>query len=893
MLYLFRTTVVIFFYFLASVTAWGQQHIQGKVINAAKVPIEGAVIMLVKGEQEEVIQYTQSSATGTFELTVHTPSPDLKLRIQHFDYAIYHQALVFPMSYLNLTLTEQVTALEEIVIKPTPITQRHDTLSYNVDSFALKTDRVLEDVLKRLPGIEVSATGQIKYQGESINRFYVEGLDLMKGRYGAITKAISNQDISRVEVYEDHQPIKMLDGKITTGKPALNIRLKNKVSYAGSAKIGLGVTPFLWDVALSPMFFSKNFQTLASYDTNNVGHALQAKMSNFYSFQEFDTFWYSSATTPFLKIADNANPSLNQNRYLFNTSHLGSLNMVQKLSKGWELAATVYYINENNENKNRQQQTTIQYLNPMENIPQNITYKRTSSSYEAKELFNSTFTLTQNEKQKYVKNTAMVHVSKTKARGNLVLDTPENRIDQKQSTPAYQLQNSLSTVLPITEKNWINFRSLVDFSSTKEDYFASPPSLFNFADPALNDYQTLFQSYENQSFYTKNALSYAWTISPWSFVLDYHFTYKKTHFNSALYGSDTSNWDALGDVYSNDLLYREMSNTLQSKISFKSTRWSFNLNLPLDWTTVSLTDKGHNNKEGKDKLLFSPYFYTQYVASLYWTFKGTINYTSRFTPLDQLYPSYILSELNFNAYKNKILQSHQLSTKVEANFKDPFNGWFAYLNVEYIEQNRPILFTKEIGEQGQQIITTIDKHNTKTTKRSTFSLNKFIEPINTTLKGTVSYSLAKELLLLNQVYNTVHTNQNTYSINLTNTSMDWLNLEYEFTYQQFKNKDFKENNSSKTTHHATLSLIPSQHHSLRTTLEVQQNKIQHQYFDHTFLDLTYRYTFQKRKIDLELSWTNMLNHKLYQQVLVNDIMTHIIAAPIRPSQLLASIRFSF
>lgn len=245
MLYLFRTTVAIFFYFLASVTAWGQQHIQGKVVNAAKVPIEGAVIMLVKGEQEEVIQYTQSSAAGTFELTVHTPNPDLKLRIQHFDYAVYHQALVFPMSYLNLTLTEQVTALEEIVIKPTPITQRHDTLSYNVDSFALKTDRVLEDVLKRLPGIEVSATGQIKYQGESINRFYVEGLDLMKGRYGAITKAISNQDISRVEVYEDHQPIKMLDGKIATGKPALNIRLKNKVSYAGSAKIGLGVTPFL------------------------------------------------------------------------------------------------------------------------------------------------------------------------------------------------------------------------------------------------------------------------------------------------------------------------------------------------------------------------------------------------------------------------------------------------------------------------------------------------------------------------------------------------------------------------------------------------------------------------------------------------------------------------
>ena len=893
MTYPFRTTVVIFFYFLTSLTAWGQQHIQGKVVNQTNTPIEGAIISLVKAETEEVIQYTQSNTAGVFEMSLPTPSPNLNLRIQHLDYALYQHALVFPVSYLTLTLKEQQTVLEEIFIKPSPITQRNDTLSYRVESFASKTDRVLEDVLKRLPGIEVSASGQIKYQGENINRFYIEGLDLMKGRYSAVTKAISPDDISRVEVYEDHQPIKMLDGKVATGKPALNIRLKNKISRAGTAKIGGGFSPFIWDISLSPMFFSRHFQILANYDTNNMGNTVMTKMNNFYSFEEYDIFLYSSTNMPFLQIATNSDPSIKQNRYWFNKSHLGNLNVLQKLKNNWELTGTLYYLNEHNDTDDRIQTTTIHYLNPTLGTSEPITYQRTTASRAAKEIFHAEFTVTQNKKQNYTKNKTTIRISKDKTRGDLMVNTPENLIQQKVNAPIFQLQNTLSTLIPLTEKHWINFRSLLDFSNSKEAYFASPTTLLNLDNPDLSSYPSLSQHYDNQSFYTKNAIAYVWRQCAWTFSGEYNFTFQQTHFNTDLYGSETAFWIPIPGDYHNQLRYQTISNALHSRINFKAKRWSLNLNLPLDWATASLIDEENNKHDSNRKLFLSPTLYAQYVASLYWTFKGNIAYTSVFTPLNQLYSSTVLNELNFSAFTNRILSNHRFRSKIETNYKDPFTGWFAYFNLEYIEQQNPILFSQQIGENGQQVIRAIEQNNTQITQRLELNIDKLIEPISTTLKGSFSHNRNKNPILINQVYNTVKTHQNSYRFSLSNTSFTWLNIDYSFAYQQVQNKDFSSSKSAKTTHDATLSLLPFKQHTLLTTLAYQRDRIQQQSFSNTFVDLIYRYTFSKRKIDLELAWTNIFNYKEYSQVIVNDMMTHIMQTPIRPRQLMVSMRFAF
>lgn len=84
----------------------------------------------------------------------------------------------------DFVLTGKGIQLKEVSVRAPKISQRNDTLSYLVSAFADQSDRSIGDVLKKMPGIEVDESGNISYNGKAISHFYVEGMDLLQGRYG-------------------------------------------------------------------------------------------------------------------------------------------------------------------------------------------------------------------------------------------------------------------------------------------------------------------------------------------------------------------------------------------------------------------------------------------------------------------------------------------------------------------------------------------------------------------------------------------------------------------------------------------------------------------------------------------------------------------------------------
>lgn len=76
---------------------------------------------------------------------------------------------------------------------------------------------------------------QISYQGTAINKFYIEGMDLLGGKYNIATNNISNDDVGSVEIMENHQPIKALNGLSISEQAAINLRLKEKAKQNGLA----------------------------------------------------------------------------------------------------------------------------------------------------------------------------------------------------------------------------------------------------------------------------------------------------------------------------------------------------------------------------------------------------------------------------------------------------------------------------------------------------------------------------------------------------------------------------------------------------------------------------------------------------------------------------------
>ena len=107
----------------------------------------------------------------------------------------------------TLRLEVEEVKLREVYVRAAPITPRGDTQSYRIKTFAGAQDRYIEDVLRKLPGIEVGTNGQIRYQGKAIDKFYIEGQPDIDDYYsaGVIRRGYRSYTQSLRQLYYRHE----------------------------------------------------------------------------------------------------------------------------------------------------------------------------------------------------------------------------------------------------------------------------------------------------------------------------------------------------------------------------------------------------------------------------------------------------------------------------------------------------------------------------------------------------------------------------------------------------------------------------------------------------------------------------------------------------------------
>lgn len=157
---------------------------------------------------------------------------------EHKKIAVTPSMLVGKQFFL---LKKKVYLLDDVVVKARPIRQQGDTINYLASAYIKPNMSTLEDLIESLPGLEV-VNGSIHYQGKKINKFYLEGLDLLDNNYSLATNNVRANDISRIEVYERYEPVKVLKKTSTEDRASLNIRLKksslNKLKGHLGASLG-------------------------------------------------------------------------------------------------------------------------------------------------------------------------------------------------------------------------------------------------------------------------------------------------------------------------------------------------------------------------------------------------------------------------------------------------------------------------------------------------------------------------------------------------------------------------------------------------------------------------------------------------------------------------------
>jgi hypothetical protein len=221
--------------------------IKGSVIDTLGEKIPFATVMLLSPKDTTLVNFTRSDNEGAFSFKNVKNNPYL-LKITYISYLPYQQRLeINPTDFNdlgNVTIKPISEALMEVVIKAAkaPLRIRGDTIEYDATTFKVPPGSSVEDLLRRLPGIEVDADGNIKSQGKDVKKVYVDGKTFFGDDPKNATKNLGAETISKVQVYNDKSEQAKITG-IDDGKKekAMNLELKEEYKKGAFGKVTAAV----------------------------------------------------------------------------------------------------------------------------------------------------------------------------------------------------------------------------------------------------------------------------------------------------------------------------------------------------------------------------------------------------------------------------------------------------------------------------------------------------------------------------------------------------------------------------------------------------------------------------------------------------------------------------
>lgn len=249
-------------------------EITGVIRDTEGDPLPGAIVELRHPEAKQTEVFGAANAKGHYRVRIRAYGEELHLEVGYIGYQTIIKTIAAKSQTIDLTLEESTTELQEVTVQAPRVIASNDTISYIVSQIKGKNDRAIEDVLKRLPGVTIDTDGMISYQGRPINKFYIEGLDLLGGQYSLATKNVRADDVASVQVYENHQPIKVLQGVERSESAALNIHLKQSAHMRPIGYIAAGSgygDEALYRGELFGLLVGSKSQHLLTLKGNNLG----------------------------------------------------------------------------------------------------------------------------------------------------------------------------------------------------------------------------------------------------------------------------------------------------------------------------------------------------------------------------------------------------------------------------------------------------------------------------------------------------------------------------------------------------------------------------------------------------------------------------------------------
>lgn len=270
-----KKTLIALFLFVFTITTAQNIRVQGIVTDSLGVALEMANVMAINLDENKMDGYSITGDKGQFVLSLKTNTKyELKISYLGLNPKTIPLTTASENIILPIKLDGEGVMIEGIeIVHVMPVSIKGDTIVYNADSFTSGTERKLEDLLKKLPGVEVDDDGGIKVEGKSVSKLMVEGKDFFDGDTKLGVKNIPADAVDKVQVLRNYNEVDQLKS-VTDNQDnlAMNIKLKEgkKNFWFGDITAGAGndqryvVNPKLF-------YYSEKYSLNFITNINNTG----------------------------------------------------------------------------------------------------------------------------------------------------------------------------------------------------------------------------------------------------------------------------------------------------------------------------------------------------------------------------------------------------------------------------------------------------------------------------------------------------------------------------------------------------------------------------------------------------------------------------------------------
>lgn len=928
--------VATFSHFLSAQTV-----IQGTVLDEQSNAVDAFVSVSPKGSGS-MIAYADTDEKGQYKLEFKSDADSVTVSVSGFGIGNQARMVANRSQRLNFTVKEEMTELKEVSVKAEKIRQNGDTISYNVAAYTEQGDRVIGDVLKRMPGIEVSESGGIKYNGKAIKKFYVEEMDLLQGRYGLATNNINAKDVASVQVMEHHQSVKMLEGKELTDDVAINLKLKdsakgtvaiNMMIGAGAQQAGewgfgsrsldsdnaiIGQNP-LWTAELVGMYFAKTRQNMTLYKGNNTGDDVSKELTEHYSGINSVGLYPFCPTGVVLP----SGSGLPQKRTFDNHSHILTMNHLEKLKGDREIGLNVAYYNDRirregsslsdhflSEDSRLQTQETMTSETKVNNLNVQARYNLNSlTGFVASVLkFDTNWNSDRVD--------GLLSSSQT---GATPINYGNERVRQHFDRPELSVSETFNTIRNIGKNNFD-----LHFSA---GYAQRPNTLTAEIDSLQQDTHTAYTQ-DVTSHHIAGQFNTGYNIAVADYfkfnygisasanlhgiVTDLQSLSPLTHTreehsllpNSPLKGENSHDLEFIlhsplrgsgeGVQTRNDLWYNTYSVALDQSYKYERHNYSFTLSLPLNLYSQMLDDRIRQDCHSYTHLLFFPSlnFWWDITRDLW--LNGGASYSKTVGDPGGIYSGYIMSNYRTfqRSYVEQLSETKNYGANANLRYRNALQALFANIGFNFRRSHDNQIYGYTY-EGATNVIQAVDQPTVADNYSVNGEASKGFDFLRSSVRVFASYALTQsERLVADNLYQ-FNAQSLSYGGSLSFSPADWMGVVYSCgfagsrSYTEGHQEEARRVKSN--TQRLSMSIYPTKTLTLTLAAEDNYNNLtvtnRHAWFGDAKAKL------KLKRVDLELQANNLFDQRQYTRVSYSGLDIYSQTSQLRPRNIIATIRF--